>query len=300
MKSVKHTGDVIVLDDNYSTTRRLIVNSQLSSDYLGKTSSMSQVSPSHKERIYEGGLRLRGFTKRGELDKPLISVVTVVRNGSDCLERAIQSVLGQAYDNIEYIVIDGRSTDGTLEIIKKYDEALDYWLSESDEGVYDAMNKALKLIHGDYILFLGSDDVLFNVIHVVVRLLHDASISYYGNVLLKNNKKKYCGKFHTLKLLVKNIPHQAIFYSRYVFDSYRFNAKYASVADYEMNLKIFSNKSYGFRYVPYSIAKYNNETGISSTVVDYNFSKDKPEIIRKNYPAIYYWIYFFFRFVFRR
>ena len=110
------------------------------------------------KRQAEGGLRLRGQYKQPLPDKPLISVVTVVYNNEKTLERCIRSVLEQTYDNIEYIVIDGGSSDGTLDIIEKYQDAIDYFVSEPDGGIYYAMNKGIALARGDYIALLNSDD----------------------------------------------------------------------------------------------------------------------------------------------
>jgi len=248
----------------------------------------------------EGGLYTLGHVKRTEIDKPLISVITVVYNGEKYIERAIQSVINQTYDNVEYVIIDGGSNDGTLDVIRKYDEVIDYWLSEPDKGVYDAMSKGLGVVHGDYVLFLGCDDYLFDIFHEVVGYFNNKTTSYYGDVILSKNKKSYDGRFYPLKLFIKNIPHQAIFYSRYVFQEYRFDTKYITVADYALNLKIFSNERYGLKYIPRTIAHYNNESGISSTLVDHAFSKDKPGIIRDCYSKLYYWIYMLLRFAFKR
>ena len=106
----------------------------------------------------EGGLRTRNITKKTLPGKPLVSIITVVFNGVKTLEETILSVVQQSYNNIEYIVIDGGSSDGTLDIIRKYDEKLDYWTSEPDAGLYDAMNKGILLSSGDYVGFLNADD----------------------------------------------------------------------------------------------------------------------------------------------
>lgn len=109
----------------------------------------------------EGGLRLQGVSKTSETGKPLITVITVVFNGAATMEKAIQGVLGQTYDNVEYIIVDGGSSDGTLDILKKHERAIDYWVSEPDGGIYDAINKAIGLSSGDYYVVVGSDDELF-------------------------------------------------------------------------------------------------------------------------------------------
>lgn len=107
----------------------------------------------------EGGLRCRGvFQKKGGSDKPLVSIITVVYNGEKYLENTFLSVLNQTYHNIEYIVIDGGSTDCTLDIIKKYDNHISYWLSEPDEGISDAFNKGVSLASGDIIGIINADD----------------------------------------------------------------------------------------------------------------------------------------------
>ncbi|HAH56818.1 MAG TPA: glycosyltransferase, partial [Bacteroidales bacterium] len=85
-----------------------------------------------------------------------MTVVTVVFNGVEFLEDTIKSVIGQTYDNVEYIIVDGGSKDGTLDIIKKYEYAIDYWVSEPDKGIYDAMNKAIDLGSGDWINFMNA------------------------------------------------------------------------------------------------------------------------------------------------
>jgi len=106
----------------------------------------------------QGGLHTKGSFKTSSKQEPLVSIITVVYNGEKHLEKTIQSVLNQTYDNIEYIIIDGGSSDGTLDIIKKYEHAIDYWVSEKDEGIYDAMNKGLQVARGDYIAILNADD----------------------------------------------------------------------------------------------------------------------------------------------
>lgn len=112
----------------------------------------------HYGRI-EGGLRRRkSFNKKTEGGKPLVSIITAVYKGEKYLEHTIQSVLNQTYSNIEYIIIDGGSTDGTLDIIRKYDNQIAYWVSEPDEGISDAFNKGISLASGDIIGIINADD----------------------------------------------------------------------------------------------------------------------------------------------
>src|SRR5690606_11240452 len=93
---------------------------------------------------------------------PKLSVITIVYNNIKDIERTIISVIKQSYNNIEYIIVDGASTDGTVDVIKKYDQEISKWISEPDSGIYNAMNKGLALATGDYVLFMNSVDEIYN------------------------------------------------------------------------------------------------------------------------------------------
>ena len=151
--------------------------------------------------MQNGGLRTKGITKTSTPEKPLITVVTVVYNGAATLEQTIQSVVNQTYDNVEYIIIDGASTDGTLDIIKKYEDRIDYWQSEPDKGIYDAMNKGLDLATGDFLIFLGADDLIFapTTFQNIAMSLIDRDKNYYGDVYLNEHRFIYDYKFSKLK-----------------------------------------------------------------------------------------------------
>lgn len=114
--------------------------------------------PPNSQRKGEGGLRTKGYFKASRDGRPLVSVITAVFNGERHLEQTILSVLNQTYDNVEYIIIDGGSTDGTLEIIKEYEDKIDIWVSESDKGISDAFNKGIALSSGEIIGIINSDD----------------------------------------------------------------------------------------------------------------------------------------------
>jgi glycosyltransferase involved in cell wall biosynthesis len=118
------------------------------------------------------------------IKKPLISIITVVYNDIENIEETILSVLSQTYDNIELIVIDGASNDGTADVIKKYDKKIDYWISEKDGGIFDAMNKGIKVSKGDYINFMNSGDFFTSadLVNEVVKNLDNQRIDLlYGN-----------------------------------------------------------------------------------------------------------------------
>ncbi len=126
-------------------------------------------------------------------DKPLVSIITIVRNGARTLEQTIQSVISQSYGNIEYIIIDGASTDGTLEIIKKYEDKIAHWVSEPDAGISDAMNKGIKLSNGELVGILHSGDYYKKdaVEEIVKAYLVDKSIGVlHGDLLYYKDKKE--------------------------------------------------------------------------------------------------------------
>lgn len=117
--------------------------------------------PKQTRQRQVGGLRLGGMVNASADDRqPLISIVTVVYNGVSTIEQTLISVLRQTYSHVEYIIVDGASSDGTIDIIRRYDPALSLWISEPDQGIGDAMNKGIKLASGDYVLMLHSDDYL--------------------------------------------------------------------------------------------------------------------------------------------
>ena len=110
---------------------------------------------------FSGGLRKRGTLKKDKKNLPLVSIITVVLNNKKFLEQSINSVQNQRYKNHEHIIIDGKSTDGTVEILRKNNSKIDYWISQKDRGIYDAMNKGMKLSRGSLIVMLNSDDVFY-------------------------------------------------------------------------------------------------------------------------------------------
>ncbi len=114
-----------------------------------------------KQKKITGGKRRRGDFKNNKKNEPLVSVITVVLNNQKYLTKSINSVLKQSYKNFELIIIDGGSTDGTLEILRKNNNKIDFWISEKDKGLYDAMNKGIRLSRGSIISILNSDDTYY-------------------------------------------------------------------------------------------------------------------------------------------
>ena len=171
---------------------------------------------------------------------PSISIITVSYNAVATIEKTILSVINQSYSNIEYIIIDGGSTDDTLNIIKKYQEKIAYWVSEPDKGIYDAMNKGIEKATGDYLFFLGADDILME--NAIQKIFGDnlstKFLMIYGNVMYDNNNIVK-SRFSYKTFLHNTIHHQATFYSRKLFDSFRYDTSFKITSDYELNLLVF-------------------------------------------------------------
>jgi len=230
-----------------------------------------------------GGRRLAGARRTGTPGQPLITVITVTLNARKDLENAIRSVATQSYPNVEYVVVDGGSTDGTIDVLRAHERDIDYWVSEEDRGVYDAMNKAVRLASGDWILFLGADDVLLDCLASIAERLRDPGTIYYGDVHWKGFDEVYAGRFSRWRLLNQNICQQAIFYPRSVFDAYAFDPKYRVCADHYLNIECLADARFRFQYVPVLVAVYSDE-GLSTGAVDPAFARDVKALVARRFP----------------
>lgn len=216
---------------------------------------------------------------------PLISIITTTYNAGKLLEYTICSIKEQTYSNIEYIIIDGNSTDNTLSIIKNNSSIINKIISENDSGIYDAMNKGLDLATGDFVIFMGAGDVFYSkyTVEKVVNKIKNFDSVYYGDVNLGKNKKRYWGKFNKTKICITNICHQSIFYPKIIYKNYRYSNKYKVYADYHLNLVLYNK--FKFQYLNEIITFYNIE-GYSSYTKDPNFIKDEKRIILDEYGYI--------------
>lgn len=206
------------------------------------------------------------------MNTPLISVIIPTYNAAATLEQAMLSVIEQDYPQTELIVIDGDSNDGTVDIIQSYDGQVDYWVSEADQGIYDAINKGIEKVTGDWVIILGADDILVNILHKVAPLLQDENTVYYGSVYRKGSNEFYDGPFTYRKLLDKNICQQAIFYPMDFLTRNKFSLDYPIFADYVYNLTHWKNSSLKWQYIPWLISIYD-ERGISSRGSSEGFRK---------------------------
>lgn len=221
------------------------------------------------------------------MECPKISVITVCYNAVSTIEKTILSVINQTYPNIEYIIIDGASTDGTIDIVNKYRDKITSFVSEPDKGIYDAMNKGVGMAHGNWVFFLNSDDSFYsdNILMNVSQKLRNRNTIYYGDVMNIPQNVLYGGKFSKWRITRSNICHQSIFYPAIVFKQYHYDANYKLYADWVLNISCMGNNNYKFEHINYVISLYNTQ-GVSKNW-DVDFMNNRFKIIRSHLGIIY-------------
>ncbi|NVM66385.1 glycosyltransferase involved in cell wall biosynthesis [Mucilaginibacter sp. SG538B] len=221
-----------------------------------------------------------------------LTVIIVTYNAAATLQKSLDSVYMQSYPDIELIVIDGNSSDGTKDILIANNDKITYWRSEPDNGIYDAMTKALKQAKGDWIYFLGADDDLLPDFSNMAMELNEPDTIYYGSVLTRGLKP--LGEVSDYYLAKHGIIQQSIIYPKIVFEKYSYNFKYRSSADFALNMQCFGDKSLKFVHLNHVIANFSHD-GVSGQSRDMVFEKDKPKLILKNFG-----FKFWFRFMVRK
>lgn len=201
-------------------------------------------------------------------DSPVVSVITVVYNGKDYLERTIKSVLDQSCSNSEYLIIDGNSQDGTIDLILAYEDQIHYWVSESDDGIYDAMDKGIKWANGKWIIFMNAGDTFFDktTLEKCVEALiqNDDKIIVYGDAQITYGEQKTMqiqdGRHRDFN---KSIIHQSMFIKTCYLKSNPYDLAYRIMADYDWLLSVSVSNSGGILYFPVVVCTYD-KTGVSS------------------------------------
>jgi len=217
-------------------------------------------------------------------NKLLFSIVTVVYNGEQYLEDTILSIVNQHYENIEYIIIDGGSSDSTVDIIKKYEDQISYWVSEKDNGIYDAMNKGILVASGSFINFMNAGDSFYsnNVFNNIVKELssYDNEI-IYGNVVYERQDGTLFidDKSRKKHAKIYEINHQSCFYNLDLHQKYGlYSMKYPISADFLFLNTVIKKSVHSPLKVDISIVKYD-ETGFSRiNIIKHQIEKIKISI----------------------
>lgn len=237
------------------------------------------------------------------LETNKISIITVVFNSVNYIEETINSVINQTYSNIEYIIIDGSSTDGTKELINKYKTNIDYYISEKDHGIYDAMNKALNHVTGSWIVFMNSGDKFYNN-----KVLSDINLNstydmYFGATkIISNNSISKVRYPISINNIWKGMIccHQSIIFNSNIFKSTKFNIKYSLSADYNLiysqimqNAKIAYINNITAIYYDEGVSKINyNKVLIQNRTISLS---NESNILNKLYIYFYYQMKIYFQ-----
>lgn len=193
---------------------------------------------------------------------PLVSVVTVCYNCKDEIEKTLNSVFKQTYGNIEYIIIDGGSTDGTVDIIKKHSRIISKFISEPDKGVYDAMNKGIDMASGEWINFMNAGDY-FTDDKVIEEFFRKSQNMEHSDILYGDTIVRYPFGEYYLKAEGGHWFHQSIFAKASLLKSLKFNLHYKICADHDFLMRAGGIDT--MTYIPRVVSNYEHSSGLSST-----------------------------------
>lgn len=210
----------------------------------------------------EGGLRIKDAGEHSKQCTPNISLITVVFNGAATLEDTIRSVVGQTYGNVEYLIIDGGSTDSTLDVLRRYEGKIDYWASEKDVGIYDAMNKGIALSSGEIIGFINADDFYAKpeVLARVAEVFADPDIdACYGDLCyVRQADSSVVVRYWKSSEFSPTTfekgwcpPHPTFFVRRAIYERCgKFDLSYKIAADVELMMRFLEKYRIRSRYIP--------------------------------------------------
>ena len=210
-----------------------------------------------------------------------LSIITINFNNRDGLRKTIESVVNQNYQEFEYIIIDGGSTDDSVEVIKEFAEHIDYWVSEPDKGIYNAMNKGIERVHGEYCIFMNSGDCFHSndVIEKFVTNINNEDIAC-GDTYLGETKKAFAEiTFETL--FNSSICHQSAFIKTKLMKKYMYDESLKIVADRKFFLQAFITENCTYKPLHFIVANYDI-TGFSAqnrTLSELEYKKVLEEII---------------------
>jgi glycosyltransferase involved in cell wall biosynthesis len=218
------------------------------------------------------------------IDAYIISIITVVFNRKGDLRSTIQNIRDQLFKNSELIVVDGGSTDGTLEVIKENSTIVNQTVSEPDKGIYDAMNKGTRMAKGEWIIFMNAGDVFYdeNVLEFFSKKLAQASDAtiVYGDAEIVEGEKNHIQYQHDRHLdLTKSIIHQSMFIRRDFLLKHPYDLRYRIMADYDNLLSISAISPQKCKHVDKIVCRYD-KTGISSRPL-YTYFREYYSVARR-------------------
>ena len=196
------------------------------------------------------------------MKKPVISIITICFNSAKTVEETIESVLGQEYPLLDYVIIDGGSTDGTVDIVRRYEDKLGYFCSEPDEGISDAFNKGIRNAKGDIICIINSDDILLpGALDAVAGYYEEGVDIYRGNVIIRNKETDFTGrdipsmKFPLMPFFV-SVDHQGTFVSAAAHKRWGYyDTKFKYMMDHDFLARCYQGGA-KFKYMPVDVAEF--------------------------------------------
>lgn len=222
-----------------------------------------------------------------ENKKIQVSIIIATYNAASHIEDCLKSIETTYNIGYEIIIVDGESTDDTIKMVEKFNTGNLKYISEKDHGIYDALNKGIKMAEGKWLYFMGSDDRLLPGFNELIGKLNDENTIYYGNSEANFDERiphpyeLLVGKFSKYRLAKYCINHQAIIYPANAFQKYSYNLKYKVFADYALNLALWGDKNFKRAYYPITIVSYFMN-GFSSVSNDILFKRDKSALIKQN------------------
>lgn len=223
-------------------------------------------------------------------NNPFLSIITVNYNNALELERTLLSVFHQSYTNFEYIVIDGGSTDESLSIIQKYKNQISHCTSESDTGIFNAMNKGVEVAKGEYLLFLNSGDILTSSKALSDFIGHEKFKGdiIYGDYKFKSGEKVYPDMLYPSYFMRSSLPHQSTLFNKSVFEKIGgYDETYAIISDRAFYLKCFLSDQFQFTHIAYFLTLFDLE-GVSNNI-DYRKKKiEEDERMFKSEYGVFY------------
>ena len=200
------------------------------------------------------------------------SIITVNYNNKDGLRKTIESVIHQTYRDFEYIVIDGGSTDGSADLLKEYDKEIDYWASEPDKGIYNAMNKGIAQAHGDYLNFMNSGDSYYDekVLQNIVESKLDSDMIVGRDYWYNPQTGKDFATILPLRIEMftfykGSLPHQSTYFKRSLFDRYQYDETMKVVADWKFYIQKIIDEGCSVSYYNDIICRKDTEDGVGYT-----------------------------------
>ena len=225
----------------------------------------------------------------------MLSIITINYNRKSDLEATLKSVAEQSYGDFEYVVIDGGSTDGSVELLKSYSDEIDYWVSEPDKGIFDAMNKGIQAAKGEYLLFLNGGDIFLHpdaLANAVDHLKSCKEDIVYGDIMVEMSyggelRFSYPDTLNFRYFLEHDLPHQATFIRRQLFDQYGLYDPHNKInADWTFFVLTICKHQVSYRHIPCTFTRFQ-QGGITETMTKLERVRSQESFLMEHFGMFY-------------